>query len=157
MIHWHCHGDYSHVASLDGLGTAEHYAPRAAELGQPALARTDHATLGGVLHHIEACRKNSVIPIVGCEVYFRPNRFHEKDEGVESAKANHLCLHAASHKGWKNLLAITSKAWTTGGKNGLGFYGKPVCDWSLLEEHSEGLICTTACVFSPVEIGRAHV
>lgn len=136
---------------MDGLGDADQFAERAQELGMTALGLTDHGTLSGVLHHIKACRERRILPIVGVEGYFRPDRRAEKDEGVTNAsQANHLCLHAANQRGWRNLLRITSAAWTTGGKDGLGYYGKPVMDWDLLEKNSEGLICTTACVFSPI-------
>lgn len=150
-IEWHRHSEFSHVVSMDGLGDADQFAERAVELGMPALGLTDHGTLAGVLHHIKACRERRILPIVGVEAYFRPDRRAEKAQGVENAsKAGHLCLHAANRRGWRNLLAITSAAWTTGGQDGLGYYGKPVADWQLLKDHSEGIICTTACVFSPV-------
>lgn len=136
FCHLHRHSEFS---PLDGTGNAEHYASRAAELGQSALALTDHATLGGALDHVQACRNHHITPVVGVEVYFRPNRF---DRSVDHNWAPHLTLHAVNLKGWHSLLRLTTEAYMT------GFYGKPCTDWELLEKYSEGLSCSSACVSS---------
>ena len=52
LVHLHRHSEFSR---LDGVGTAQQYAERAAEMGQAGLGLTDHATLSGLLHHIKAC------------------------------------------------------------------------------------------------------
>lgn len=152
LVHWHRHSEFSQNYAPDGSGNAEEYAERAAELGMPALGHTDHATLGGALDHIRECRKRGIFPIVGVEAYFRYNRRHVKEDGVDSSKAMHLCLHAGSMRGWKNLLAATTKAFTTGDASGEGYYGKPVMDWEILEQHCEGVWCSTACVYSPIAV-----
>jgi DNA polymerase-3 subunit alpha len=42
---------------------------RAAELGMPALAMTDHGVLYGAPDFIHACRAHDLRPIIGCEMY----------------------------------------------------------------------------------------
>lgn len=136
LIHCHRHSEDS---LLDGLGTAKQYAERAAELGQWALALTDHATLAGTLKHIEACGAAGIVPICGVEAYFRDDRLVRDDKDALWSYS-HLVLLAKDHRGWLNLMRATSKAYTE------GFYGKPALDWNVLEECGEGLIATTSCV-----------
>ena len=153
MVHLHRHSEYSR---LDGVGTAEQYAARAAEMGQPALALTDHGTLSGALHHIQACRNRDssgkpvregdpIIPISGVEAYYRPDRsIRDKDQ----RRAWHLCLLAQNLTGWHNLLKLTSVAYQDNTEDGGGFYQKPCMDIPLLREHSEGVIVMSGCISS---------
>jgi len=142
LIHLHRHSQFSR---LDGTGTAKQYADRAAELGQPALAQTDHGTLSGALHHIEACRQAGIFPISGVEAYFRPDRAQAKTD--KNQQAWHLCLFAKNMKGWHSLLRIVSTAYGEV-EDGGGFYQYPAVDWELLERHREGLVASTACFSS---------
>lgn len=146
LIEWHRHDNRS---LLDGTFEPEDYAKLAAEMGHPALAQTNHATLSGTLHHIEACRKYGILPICGCEVYFRRDRTIRDKSNLPNY---HLCLWAKNLRGWHNLMRLTSVAFkeNTQGK-GLdqgGFYDKPCVDLSLLRHYREGLICSTACISS---------
>lgn len=124
---------------LDGCGTNQIYAQRAAEMGQIALALTDHGTLAGSLHHMTACREHGVMPIVGVEAYFRPNR---KVQGQKEWRYVyfHLVLLAKDGRGWLNLMRIVSESHAS------GFYEKPCLDLDLLRRHHEGLVCGTACL-----------
>lgn len=108
-------------------------------MGQFALALTDHGTLAGAAHHINACSEAGVLPIVGCEVYYRPYR---KVQGQKELRYEyfHLVLLAKNYAGWKNLMAISTEAHQT------GYYEKPCVDLELLHKHHEGLICGTACL-----------
>jgi DNA polymerase-3 subunit alpha len=134
--HLHRHGEFSR---LDGIGTAKEYAQRAVDLGQGFLAQTDHGTLSGALHHIAACRKVGIVPIVGVEAYYRPNRASRM-----TRQAWHLILLAKNLTGWHNLLKICSVAFADQSEGG-GFYQHPCIDDDLLDTHSEGLIATSAC------------
>jgi DNA polymerase-3 subunit alpha len=147
----HRHSEFSR---LDGIGTARQYARRAAELGQPALAQTDHGTLSGALHHIVACAgkdekgkriHDPIIPISGVEAYFRPDR--RLAVKFRQRQAWHLCLFARNLKGWHNLLNIVSTAYADP-KDGGGFYQYPCVDWELLERYKEGLAVSSACISS---------
>ena len=53
-----------------------------------------------------------------------------------------MILIAQNKVGYKNLIQLSSDAATQ------GFYYRPRVDLALLEEHSKGLICTTACIAS---------
>lgn len=132
----HGHGEYS---LLDGAGTARQHVGAAKAAGYVALALTDHGTLAGVLHHMRACREGGILPIVGCEVYYRPNR---KVQGQKDwlKVYYHLTLHAKNEKGWRNLMSLVSEAHRT------GFYGKACVDDELLAKYGEGLMCLTGCL-----------
>lgn len=132
----HGHGEYS---LLDGAGTAQQHVEAAKEAGYAALALTDHGTLAGALHHMRACREGGILPIVGCEVYYRPNR---KVQGQKEWLKTyyHLTLHAKNGRGWRNLMAIVSESHRS------GFYGKACVDDELLEKYHEDLVCFTGCL-----------
>lgn len=132
FCHLHRHGDHS---PLDGTGTADQYAGRAAELGMPALALTDHGNLGGILSHVEACQKHGIAPLLGVEAYFRPDRF-------DVTETCHLILLAKSLEGWQNLMRMTTEAYAS------GFHQRPAVDWSILEKYHDGIVATTACMSS---------
>ena len=56
FVHLHVHTEYS---LLDGLGRTAQMAKRAAELGQPALALTDHGVMHGAIEFARACKKRA--------------------------------------------------------------------------------------------------
>jgi DNA polymerase-3 subunit alpha len=144
---------------LDGVGTAEHGARRAAELGHPALAMTEHAILSGVVHHIDACREVGITPIIGVEAYYRERRvsntqveaMRKRGEDVEEFYPYyHMLFLAKDIRGWRSLKLLTSEAYRT------GFYRKPCIDDELLDKWNEGLFISTSCVsgFIPKAILR---
>lgn len=134
LVHLHRHSEFS---LLDGVGTADIYAKRAAELGQSALAITDHGSLAGVLYHAQACEEHDVKPIMGMEAYFTQDATkHDKDH-----KRFHLVLLAKNSEGFKNLMRLSSLSYTPE-----NFYYKPCLDWRLIRQYSEGLIASTSCM-----------
>lgn len=134
LVHLHRHGEFS---LLDGVGTAEHYAQRAAELGQSALALTDHGSLAGALYHVNACEKVGIKPIIGAEMYLTHEALkHDKDH-----KRFHLVLLAKNEEGFRNLMRLSSISWQPE-----HFYYQPCIDWTILRAYSEGLIASTSCM-----------
>jgi DNA polymerase-3 subunit alpha len=123
---------------LDGVGSAEHGARRAAELGHPALAMTEHAVLSGAVHHVDACREVGITPIVGVEAYYRERRQpFDKETNWEYF---HMLLLAKDLRGWRSLKLLTSEAYRS------GFYRKPCIDDELLDKWHEGIFISTSCV-----------
>jgi DNA polymerase-3 subunit alpha len=121
---------------LDGAAKVEDMAKQAAAFGAPALALTDHGYMYGVPAFVDACKKEGVKPIVGCEVYFTPDSELRKDRKPE---LYHLILLAKDLGGYHNLLKLASKAATQ------GYYYKPRVTIEMLTEHAQGLLGTTAC------------
>lgn len=138
FVHLHVHSEYS---LLDGLGRTAQLAKRAAELGQPAIALTDHGVMHGAIEFSRACKKEGVKPLLGVEAYItqfgRPmtGRDSELDKG-----RHHLLLLAENLAGYRNLLQICSDAQFS------GYYYRPRIDADYLAAHKEGLICTSGCL-----------
>lgn len=122
---------------LDSLIEPKELFKRAKELGQPAVAITDHGTLAAAWDALKASRDIGVKLIMGCECYF------VNDISNSNEKFRHIVLLAKNATGYKNLLTLNKKGFDHG-----MFFGKriySVIDWKLLEQHIDGLICLTAC------------
>ena len=69
FVHLHVHSEYS---LLDGACRTDRLPSRAKELGQTAVALTDHGVMYGAVAFFKACEAAGVKPIIGCEVYVAP-------------------------------------------------------------------------------------
>ncbi len=136
FVHLHVHSEFS---ILDGLSSIDSIAERAKALGMPAVALTDHGVMYGNLAHYDACKKAGIKPILGCEVYVAPRSMEQKEPGVDD-KNYHLVLLAKNADGYKNLIKLVSRAFSS------GFYYKPRVDKALLKTYSGGLIAMSACL-----------
>lgn len=143
FVHLHVHSEYS---LLDGLSRIDDLARRAAELGQPAIALTDHGAMYGTIPFYRACRRAGVKPIIGLETYLAARTMQDKDPQLDKNRF-HLLLLAQNQTGYLNLLQIASAAQLD------GYYYKPRIDREFLARHSDGLIATTGCMAA--EIPRA--
>lgn len=137
IAHLHVHSEYS---LRDGSASVESLAKRAAELGQPALALTDHGVMSGHIEHWNACRREGLKPIFGCEVYFVDDA---ATGDPDPAKPHHLTLLAENNTGFRNLIKLSSAGFLEGLSG-----GKPTVDIELLDRYSEGLIALTGCLAS---------
>lgn len=136
FVHLHLHSEYS---LLDGACRISDIPKRAKVLGQRAVAITDHGAMYGVVAFYNACIKEGIQPIIGCEVYVAPRSRFDKD-GKKDYSGNHLVLLVKNEIGYRNLIYLVSKAFTE------GFYSKPRIDDALLREHAEGLVALSACL-----------
>ena len=138
FVHLHVHSEYS---LLDGLGRTYQLAKRAAELGQPAIAITDHGVMHGAIEFTRACKKEGVKPLLGVEAYI--TQFGRPMTGRDSEldkRRHHLLLLAENNTGYRNLLQLCSDAQFD------GYYYRPRVDADYLAAHSAGLICTSGCL-----------
>jgi DNA polymerase-3 subunit alpha len=122
---------------LDSLISTKSLFARAKELGQTAVAIADHGTLAGAWDALKASRDTGVKLIIGCECYFVDDATNVTD------KLRHIVFLAKNAVGYKNLLTLNKKGFDQGFFIGKRIY--PIIDWKLLEQHTEGLICLTAC------------
>ena len=141
FVHLHNHSQFS---ILDGLQSIESMVGRAVELGQPALAITDHGSMYGVVDFYRECKKNDIKPIIGCELYITDFNVNMYRKESNTREYNHLLVLAQSQQGYKNLLKLSSIGWLE------GFYYKPRIDYSVLESHKEGLLVTSGCMASGI-------
>lgn len=133
FVHLHLHTEYS---LLDGIARIDPLVDMVAERGWPAVAMTDHGNMYGALKFYKKCLSKGVKPILGTEFYLCEDRFDK----VSKSKYYHLILLAKNNQGYKNLIKLNSTAYID------GFYYKPRIDYNCLREHSEGLICLSACL-----------
>ncbi len=143
FVHLHVHSEYS---LLDGACRIRGLIARAKELGQTAVAITDHGAMYGVVEFYKEAKKEGIHPIIGCEVYVAPRSRFDKEHGIDNAYT-HLVLLCENEIGYQNLIRLVSLGWTD------GFYNRPRIDRELLEQYHEGLIALSACLAG--EIPRA--
>lgn len=99
---------------------------------------------------ISDLEKKRFKPILGCEAYVaKRSRFLK--ETTEDRSGYHLVLLAKNKKGYKNLCKLVSLGHLE------GFYYRPRIDHVLLEQYSEGIIASSAClggeIHSKIETG----
>ena len=138
FTHLHVHSQYS---ILDGAAAVTDLVKKAKKDGMPAIALTDHGNMFGIKEFHETCKKSDIKPILGVETYVASRGIQFKDKSEkEDRSGDHLILLAKNETGYRNLLKLVTVA------NTEGFYYKPRIDKNLLEEHSEGLIVSSACI-----------
>jgi DNA polymerase-3 subunit alpha len=140
FVHLHVHSEYS---LLDGFSNLKKLTQRAAEMGMPALALTDHGTMFGTIEFFNAAQEAGIKPIIGLETYMAARSMRERDP-QEDKKSTHLLLLAENETGYKNLLQIASAAQLQ------GFYYYPRIDHEFISQHSAGLIATTGCMSAEI-------
>ena len=140
FVHLHVHSEYS---LLDGACRIPDLIARVKDLGQTAVAVTDHGVMYGAVDFYKAAKAAGIKPIIGCEVYVAPrtrlDKVHELDD-----HPYHLILLCRNEVGYRNLSALVSRGFTE------GFYSKPRVDWELLDRYHEGLIALSACLAGQV-------
>ncbi len=134
FTHLHLHTEYS---LLDGANKIKLLAKKLKEQGVKSVAITDHGNMFGAIDFYKTMRSEGIKPIIGLEAYI-----HNSEElGDKSTRQRfHLCLFAKNEVGYKNLMYLSSQSYIN------GFYYYPRINKKLLREHSEGLICSSACL-----------
>lgn len=134
FTHLHLHTEYS---LLDGANKIKKLAKQVKALGMNSVAMTDHGNMFGAIEFYNAMRSEGIKPIIGMEAYLH----NQEDIGDKNVRQRfHLCLYAKNETGYKNLMYLSSQAYLN------GFYYYPRINKKILEEHSEGLICSSACL-----------
>ena len=136
FAHLHVHSEYS---LLDGACRIEGLVDRVAALGQTACALTDHGVMYGVIDFYRACKAKGIHPVIGCEVYLAPHSRFDRSY-LNGEWHSHLILLCENMTGYRNLIHMVSLGFAE------GFYMKPRIDMELLRQHSEGLVCLSACL-----------
>ena len=136
FAHLHVHTEYS---LLDGACRISGIMERVKELGQTAIAITDHGVMYGCIDFYKAAKAAGIKPIIGCEVYVARRGMEDRVHGIDN-DPYHLVLLCENRKGYENLCLLVSEAFVR------GKYGKPRVDLELLQKHHEGLIALSACL-----------
>ena len=136
FAHLHVHTEYS---LLDGACRIDRLIDRVKELGQSAVAITDHGVMYGVVDFYKKAKALGVKPIIGCEVYVAPRSMEDRVYRLDSSP-HHLVLLCENQTGYQNLISLVSRGCID------GFYNRPRVDLGLLAKKSEGLIALSACL-----------
>jgi DNA polymerase-3 subunit alpha len=158
FVHLHVHTEYS---MLDGAARLTQLTERAAELGQPAVAMTDHGNVFGAYEFYKKAKAAGVKPVIGIEAYFAPDisRFERKgvnfygggpDDVSARGAYTHMTLLSESTEGMHNLFRLSTGAWRD------GFFKQPRMDRELLSQHAKGIIGTTGCPSGEVQVHLRH-
>ncbi len=121
-VELHCHSNFS---LLDGADQPETLVARAAELGWPTLALTDHDALYGAVRFAQAARLYGLRPIFGAEITL--------------TNGHHLTLLVEREPGWRNLCRIISQARHNAPKGQAAFPAEE------LPPYAAGLIALSGC------------
>lgn len=140
FVHLHVHTEYS---LLDGACRIERLIKRVKELGQSAVAITDHGVMYGAVDFYKCAKENGIKPIIGCEVYVAPRTRFDKQHNLDTSPY-HLVLLCKNQVGYQNLIKLVSAGFVE------GFYSKPRIDRDILQQYHEGLICLSACLAGEV-------
>lgn len=139
FVHLHLHTEYS---LLDGACRIKRLIPRVKELGQNAVAITDHGVMYGVIDFYKEAQKYGIKPIIGCEVYVANRSRFSKEHQLDWSY--HLVLLCENNEGYKNLIKLVSSGFID------GFYKKPRVDKELLRKYHKGIIALSACLAGEV-------
>src|SRR5260370_40968571 len=116
-VELHCHSNFS---LCDGASHPEDLVKRAAEMGMPTLALTDHDALYGAVRFAQAAKQHGVCPLFGAELTLEDNV--------------HLTLRVANEAGWPTLCTLVTIARHNAPK------GQAVLPMSVLPDYTDGLI-----------------
>ncbi len=123
FVHLHVHTQYS---LLDGALKVKDLVKRVAAAGMPAVAMTDHGNMFGAITFYKAAKDAGIRPILGCEI----------DVVGRGGQPRHLPILAASPAGYKNLVALVSRA---------NIQPEPLRIEDLAP-HAGGLVAMTGCM-----------
>ena len=110
---------------------------RLKEIGQDAVAITDHGNLYAGVSIYKLCKENNIKYIHGIEFYIcADTKIKDKD-----SRYYHLIALAKNEQGRLNINKLVSLS-----EHPDNFYSKPRIDFEMLKEHKEGLIICSACL-----------
>ncbi len=132
FVHLHLHTEYS---LLDGAVKVDDLVRHCKENGIDTVAVTDHGNMYTSLRFAEKCKKEKIKAIIGCEFYVVDDYRKHIDQ-----RADHLILLAKNKAGYINLVQLDSLAFVD------GYYYRPRIDYNVLKQHTEGVICLSACL-----------
>ncbi|NDJ26911.1 DNA polymerase III subunit alpha [Campylobacter sp. MIT 12-8780] len=134
FTHLHLHTEYS---LLDGANKLKELAKTLKAQGATSVAMTDHGNMFGAIDFYQTMKKEGLKPIIGLEAYIHNG---EELNDKSTRQRFHLCLYAKNEIGYQNLMYLSSQSYIK------GLYYYPRINKKILKEHSEGLICSSACL-----------
>lgn len=134
----HIHTKYS---LLDAIIDPEQLIRGMAERGEKALCVTEHGNVYSNVEIYKLCKRYGVKYMYGCEMYICGD-VNVRDA---SSKYHHLVVIAKNETGRINLNKLVSQSCK------YKYYGKPRIDFTMLQQHKDGLIILSACMAGEVQ------
>ena len=134
FTHLHLHTEYS---LLDGANKIKELASMLHDRGDQAAAITDHGNMFGAIDFYKTMKSKGIKPLIGIEAYVHNG---EQLDDKSTKQRFHLILIAKNETGYKNLMYLSSMSYIE------GFYYYPRINKKILKEHSEGIVCSSACL-----------
>ncbi|MGK2964375.1 MAG: DNA polymerase III subunit alpha [Tepidiformaceae bacterium] len=134
FTHLHTHTEFS---LLDGMTRIPALMDRVKALGMESVAMTDHGAMYGAVDFYKEAKSRGIKPILGVEAYVAQGSRHSRERGDN--QPYHLVMLARDLQGYKNLIALVTKA------NLEGYYYKPRVDRELLQQYSKGITVLSGC------------
>jgi len=135
----HVHGQHSF---LDGYASVEQIAQRTVELGQKAVALTDHQEVGAHLMFLEACERAEIKPILGMEGYLVDSYQQAVAEKYMPKDFSHVTLLAKNNNGLRNLWAWSSDAYIN------KRYRRALQDWDGIAKYGQDIYASDGCLLA---------
>src|SRR5580704_4784451 len=113
FVHLHVHSEYSMLRSTVRINSL---IKKAQELGQTALALTDHGNMFGMLEFYYAAQKAGLKAVIGCDLYMTPEKDKRHQQNyVQGQQGWHQIVALAQNEtGYRNLLALCSIGYLEG-------------------------------------------
>ena len=140
FTHLHLHTEYS---LLDGLTRIPALMDRIQEMGQPAVAMTDHGAMYGAIDFYREAQKRGIKPIIGVEGYVAPGSRQDRPPGDN--QPFHLTMLARNKTGYRNLMKLVTMSHLE------GYYYRPRMDREILQKYGEGIIVLSGCLSGEVQ------
>lgn len=143
---YHLHSDLSTcVTSVDSVTKYNQYVDRAKECGMSAMAFSEHGSV------FEWVKKKETIEKAGMK-YIHAEEFYVTETLTEKIKDNcHVVIIAMNYDGVLELNKLSSKAFN---RNDNHYYYVPRISMEELEQTSDNLMITSACLASPLSKGN---
>ena len=122
FVHLHVHSQYSF---LDGASSLDRLLVKAAELGMPSMALTDHNQLTGAIRFYEKARAIGIKPIIGAE--------------IDTEGGYHLTLLCKDRNGYTSLCRLLTEAHLSNRDK------SPAVTRKMFQKFSSGLIVLSGC------------
>ncbi len=134
FVHLRLHTEYS---LADSLVRIKPLVKKVAELGMPACAITDQCNFYGLIKFYKAAQGAGLKPIAGSDFLLA----NSDSEGKPSL----ITLLAMNNTGYKNIIALISRAWREGQQQGIAYLQR---DW--IGPCSEGVIALSGGKFGDI-------
>jgi DNA polymerase-3 subunit alpha len=143
FVHLHVHSAFlSQVFYKDNY--FKELIREAVEGGMDTLALTDHGTLLGAYFFREAARAKRIKPVHGLEIDIYPKDVTNNLSTNYLPPYHHVLLLAINATGFQNLVQLTDRyCWPESSPY-------PYINREMLSQFSEGLICTSACIYGEI-------